>query len=41
VTEEKLVLTINSAKEIFINKNKVPVAGLSAKLENIFGQQDR
>ena len=39
VTEEKLVLTINSAKEIFINKNKVPVTGLSAKLENIFANR--
>jgi biopolymer transport protein TolR len=39
VTEEKLVLTINSAKEIFINKNKVPVTGLGAKLENIFANR--
>ena len=39
VTEEKLVLTINSAKEIFINKNKVPVTGLSAKLESIFANK--
>src|SRR5271157_1905881 len=39
VTEEKLVLTINSAKEIFINKNKVPVTGLSAKLKNIFANR--
>jgi len=39
VTEEKLVLTINSTKEIFINKNKVSVAGLSAKLENIFANR--
>ncbi len=39
VTEEKLVLTINSAKEIFINKNKVAVTGLSAKLENIFANR--
>jgi len=39
VTEEKLVLTINSAKEIFINKNKVPVTDLSAKLENIFANR--
>jgi biopolymer transport protein TolR len=39
VTEEKLVLTINSAKEIYINKNKVPVTGLGAKLENIFANR--
>ena len=39
VTEEKLVLTINGAKEIFINKNKVPVAGLSTKLESIFANR--
>jgi Biopolymer transport protein len=39
VTEEKLVLTINSAKEIFINKNKVPVTGLSAKLESMFANR--
>ncbi len=39
VTEEKLVLTINSTKEIFINKNKVPVTGLGAKLENIFANR--
>jgi biopolymer transport protein TolR len=39
VTEEKLVLTINGAKEIFINKNKVPVTGLGAKLENIFANR--
>ena len=39
VTEEKLVLTINSAKEIFINKNKVTVTGLGAKLESIFANR--
>jgi biopolymer transport protein TolR len=39
VTEEKLVLTINSTKEIFINKNKVPVTGLGAKLESIFANR--
>jgi biopolymer transport protein TolR len=39
VTEEKLVLTINSAKEIFINKNKVPVTGLGVKLESIFANR--
>ncbi|HET6460379.1 MAG TPA: biopolymer transporter ExbD [Syntrophales bacterium] len=39
VTEEKLVLTINSAKEIFINRNKVPVTGLSVKLQSIFANR--
>ena len=39
VTEEKLVLTINGAKEIFINKNKVTVTGLGAKLESIFANR--
>lgn len=36
VAEEKLVLTITPAKEIFINKNKIPINELRIKLENIF-----
>jgi biopolymer transport protein TolR len=36
VTEEKLVLTVNSAKEIFLNKSKVTLPDLRSKLENIF-----
>ena len=36
VTEEKLVLTINGAKEIFINKNRIPLNDLRTKLEGIF-----
>lgn len=36
VAEEKLVLTITSAKEIFINKNRVPIGDLRTKLESIF-----
>ena len=39
VTEEKLVLTINSGKEIYINKNKTSVADLGTKLENIFANR--
>jgi len=39
VTEEKLVLTINSSKEIFINKNKTSLTDLSIKLENIFANR--
>ncbi len=36
VAEEKLVLTITSAKEIFINKNRIPIGDLRTKLESIF-----
>ncbi len=36
VAEEKLVLTITPAREIFINKNKMPMRDLRTKLENIF-----
>jgi len=39
VTEEKLVLTINSEKEIFINKNKISVSELGVKLESIFSSR--
>ena len=36
VAEEKLVLTINAAKEIFLNRAKVPLGELGTKLEHIF-----
>lgn len=36
VTEEKLVLTVNSAKEIFLNKSKVTLPNLRSKLVSIF-----
>jgi biopolymer transport protein TolR len=36
VAEEKLILTITPAKEIFINKIKIPMRDLRTKLENIF-----
>lgn len=36
VTEEKLVLTINGAKEIFLNKSRVTLPALRSKLESIF-----
>jgi biopolymer transport protein TolR len=36
VTEEKLVLTVNGAKEIFLNKSKITLPDLRLKLENIF-----
>lgn len=39
VTEEKLVLTINEAKEIFLNKTRLPLGGLNSKLEAIFSNR--
>ncbi|MDD5170418.1 MAG: protein TolR [Syntrophales bacterium] len=36
ISEEKLVLTINGAKEVFINKTKIPTSDLRTKLESIF-----
>jgi biopolymer transport protein TolR len=39
VTEEKLILTINSGKEIYINKNKTSITDLGAKLESIFANR--
>jgi len=36
VAEEKLVLTINGSKEIYINKYKTSMTDLSTKLESIF-----
>jgi biopolymer transport protein TolR len=36
ISEEKLVLTINGAREIFINKTKIPPTDLRVKLESIF-----
>jgi len=39
VTEEKLILTINSGKEIYINKNKTSITDLGVKLESIFANR--
>jgi len=39
VAEEKLVLTITPAREIFINKNRIPVGDLRTKLESIFSSR--
>lgn len=39
VAEEKLVLTINGAKEIFLNKTQTPLDGLKMKLEHIFASR--
>ena len=36
INEEKLVLTINGSREIFINKTQIPMSDLRTKLENIF-----
>lgn len=36
VTEEKLVLTVNGAKEIFLNKSRLTLPELRPKLESIF-----
>ncbi|MEW6334083.1 MAG: protein TolR [Thermodesulfobacteriota bacterium] len=39
VAEEKLVLTISAAKEIYLNKTQMPLAGLRTKLEHIFASR--
>lgn len=39
VSEEKLILTINGSKEIFINKNKTSINELGTKLESIFANR--
>jgi biopolymer transport protein TolR len=39
VAEEKLVLTINGAKEIFLNKSRIPLAELGIKLGYIFASR--
>jgi len=39
VAEEKLVLTINGAKEIFLNKSRMPLSELGVKLKHIFASR--
>lgn len=39
VSEEKLILTINNEKEIFINKYQTSLADLKTKLEGIFASR--
>ncbi len=39
VGEEKLILTINSKEEIFINKYQTSITGLKTKLEGIFASR--
>jgi len=42
VTEEKVVLTIDGAKGIFVNKTKIPLAELGSRLEGVFaGRSER
>lgn len=36
VSEEKLILTINNKREIFVNRYKTPMSNLKSKLESIF-----
>jgi biopolymer transport protein TolR len=39
IAEEKLVLTINESKEIFLNKTRLPLQDLNAKLAAIFAER--
>ena len=39
VTEEKLVLTVSEAKEIYLNKTKMQLSELNSKLEAIFSNR--
>ena len=39
VAEEKIVLTIDGAREIFVNRDKTPMADLKIKLETIFASR--
>lgn len=39
IAEEKLVLTINENKEIFLNKTSLPLADLQAKLAAIYAER--
>jgi biopolymer transport protein TolR len=39
VAEEKIVLTINAAKEIFINRERATAADLQQRLETIFSSR--
>lgn len=42
VAEEKIVLTINGAREVFINRRRLELSELGAKLQSIFaGRIDR
>jgi len=39
IAEEKLVLTVNENKEIFLNRTRMPLQDLNAKLAAIFAQR--
>jgi biopolymer transport protein TolR len=39
LTEEKLVLTVNDAKEIYLNKTKMPLSEINTRLEAIFSSR--
>ncbi len=39
VTEEKLILTVNENREIYLNKVKMPLSELDSKLEAIFSSR--
>jgi biopolymer transport protein TolR len=39
VTEEKLVLSINESKEIYLNKTRLPLGDLNSKLAAIFANR--
>ncbi len=39
VNEEKVILTIDSAKEIFINKTKIPFTELGDRLEGVYASR--
>jgi len=39
IAEEKMVLTINENKEIFLNKTRLPLSDLQAKLSAIYAER--
>jgi len=39
VTEEKVVLTIDGAREIFVNKTKIPLMELGSRLAGVFADR--
>jgi len=39
VTEEKLILTVNETREIYLNKVKIPLGELDSKLEAVFSSR--
>ena len=39
IAEEKMVITINESKEIFLNKTRLPLSDLQAKLAAIYAER--